>query len=186
MRDLQTPFTKEDLVDLKAGDRVTISGKLYTARDVVHQELLKLLEDGRELPFDIKGACIYYTGPAPHRDGEVIGSCGPTTGYRMDAYTPALLDAGMLGMIGKGKRGEEVIQSIVDHGAVYFTAIGGAAALIKSTVVENRILAYKDYGAEALRELVVEKFPVTVTVDSQGRDLYKIGRASYLEKRDRT
>ncbi|MGO1469756.1 MAG: Fe-S-containing hydro-lyase [Tissierella sp.] len=178
---LNTPLTRDDLKDLKAGDVVYISGYVYTARDAAHERLVKLLEEGKELPFDPEGAVIYYVGPAPAKEGEPIGSAGPTTSYRMDSYTPALLDAGLMGMIGKGKRSEEVKDKIVEHGATYFAAIGGAAALIKKTIKTAEIIAYEDLGAEAIRKMYVEDFPVTVINDSQGNDLYMQGRKEYLE-----
>ena len=180
---LQTPFSREDLSDLKAGDVVYITGTIYTGRDAAHKRLVELLEKGEDLPFDIKGQVIYYVGPTPAREGEPIGSAGPTTAYRMDAYTPQLLDVGLMGMIGKGKRSPEVIDKIVEHGAVYFTAIGGAAALIKSTIKSAEVICYEDLGAEAVRKLYVEDFPVTVTIDSKGENLYEIGRSAYLNSK---
>ncbi len=180
---LQTPFSREDLKDLKAGDVVYITGTIYTGRDAAHKRLVELLEKGEDLPFDIKGQVIYYVGPTPAREGEPIGSAGPTTSYRMDAYTPQLLDVGLMGMIGKGKRSPEVIDKIVEHGAVYFTAIGGAAALIKSTIKSAEVICYEDLGAEAVRKLHVEDFPVTVTIDSKGENLYEIGRSAYLNSK---
>lgn len=178
---LKTPFDREALKDLKSGDVVAITGTIYTARDAAHKRLVELLEQGKELPFDVKGAVIYYVGPTPAREGEPIGSAGPTTSYRMDAYTPQLLDVGLMGMIGKGKRSPEVVDKIVEHGAVYFTAIGGAAALIKSKVLSAEIVCYEDLGAEAVRKLYVEDFPVTVTIDSKGHNLYEEGRRAYLD-----
>ncbi|MDO5717367.1 MAG: Fe-S-containing hydro-lyase [Tissierellia bacterium] len=177
---LKTPFSREDLQDLKSGDIVSITGYIYTARDAAHKRLVELLERGEELPFDIRGQVIYYVGPTPAPEGEPIGSAGPTTSYRMDAYTPQLLDVGLMGMIGKGKRDDEVIAKIVEHGAVYFTAIGGAAALIRSKIKSAEIICYEDLGAEAVRKLYVEDFPVTVTIDSKGVNLYDIGREAYL------
>lgn len=178
---LKTPLTKEDLKDLKAGDDVYISGYMYTARDAAHERLVKLLDEKKSLPFDIKGAVIYYVGPTPAREGEPIGSAGPTTSYRMDSYTPKLLDEGLKGMIGKGKRSQEVIDKIVENGAVYFGAIGGAAALIQKCIKSSEIIAYEDLGAEAIRKIYVEDFPVTVINDSKGNDLYMQGRKEYLE-----
>ncbi len=180
---LQTPFSREDLKDLKAGDVVYITGYIYTGRDAAHKRLVELLEKGEPLPIDVKGQVIYYVGPTPAPEGQPIGSAGPTTSYRMDAYTPQLLDEGLMGMIGKGKRSPEVIDKIVEHGAVYFTAIGGAAALIKSTIKSAEIICYEDLGAEAVRKLYVEDFPVTVTIDSKGENLYEIGRAEYLKSK---
>lgn len=178
---LTTPLTSEDLKDLKAGDDVYISGYIYTARDAAHARLVDLLEKGEELPFDPKGAVIYYVGPTPPKEGEPIGSAGPTTSYRMDSYTPQLLDVGLKGMIGKGKRSEEVKAKIVENGAIYFAAIGGAAALIAKCIKSAEIIAYEDLGAEAIRKLYVEDFPVTVINDSSGNDLYMKGKEEYLE-----
>lgn len=178
---LTTPLTVEDLKDLKAGDDVYITGYIYTARDAAHARLVKLLDEGKELPFDAEGAIIYYVGPAPAKEGQAIGSAGPTTSYRMDSYTPQLLDAGLKGMIGKGKRDQAVKDSIVKNGATYFAAIGGAAALIAKSVKSAEVIAYEDLGAEAIRKIYVEDFPVTVINDSQGNDLYQMGRKEYLE-----
>ena len=178
---LTTPLTTEDLKDLKAGDDVYITGYIYTARDAAHARLVDLLDEGKELPFDIEGAVIYYVGPTPAKPGEPIGSAGPTTSYRMDSYAPRLLDVGLKGMIGKGKRGQEVKDKIVENGAVYFAAIGGAAALIKKCIKSSEVIAYEDLGAEAVRKIYVEDFPVTVINDAQGNDLYQLGRKEYLE-----
>lgn len=178
--EIKTPFTRETLKDIKAGDLVYISGYLYTGRDVAHKRFCELLEKAKPLPIDVKGACIYYVGPTPAKPGEPLGSAGPTTSYRMDAYTPQLLDQGLMGMIGKGKRDQAVIDKIVEHGACYFAAIGGAAALIKSTIKSAEIVCYEDLGAEAVRKIYVEKFPVTCIIDSKGNNLYEIGRKAYL------
>ncbi|HZJ99282.1 MAG TPA: Fe-S-containing hydro-lyase [Tissierellaceae bacterium] len=178
---LKTPVTAEDLKDLKAGDDVYISGYIYTGRDAAHERLVKLLDEGKELPFDPVGAIIYYVGPAPAKPGKPIGSAGPTTSYRMDSYTPQMLDAGLKGMIGKGKRDQDVKDSIVKNGATYFAAIGGAAALIAKSIQSAEIIAYEDLGAEAIRKIYVEDFPVTVINDSKGNDLYQQGRKEYLE-----
>lgn len=178
---LKTPLNRETLKDLKAGDDVYISGYIYTARDAAHERLVKLLEEGKELPFDPKGAVIYYVGPTPAKEGDPIGSAGPTTSYRMDVYTPQLLDAGLMGIIGKGKRGEDVKEKIVEKGAVYFGAVGGAAALIKKCIKTAEVIAYEDLGSEAIRKLYVEDFPVTVINDANGNDLYMQGRKEYLE-----
>lgn len=178
---LTTPLTAEDLKDLKAGDDVYITGYVYTARDAAHERLVKLLDEGKELPFDPEGAVIYYVGPAPAKPGNPIGSAGPTTSYRMDSYTPQMLDAGLKGMIGKGKRDQEVKDSIVKNGATYFAAIGGAAALIAKAVKSAEVIAYEDLGAEAVRKLYVEDFPVTVINDAHGNDLYQQGRKEYLD-----
>lgn len=178
---LTTPLKTEDLKKIKAGDDVYITGYIYTGRDAAHKRLVELLEEGKDLPFDPEGAIIYYVGPAPAKEGKPIGSAGPTTAYRMDSYTPQLLDVGLKGMIGKGKRDPEVVDSIVKNGATYFAAIGGAAALIAKSVKSCEIVAYEDLGAEAIRKLYVEDFPVTVINDTEGNDLYKMGRKEYLE-----
>ncbi|MDR7871637.1 MAG: Fe-S-containing hydro-lyase [Tissierellaceae bacterium] len=178
---LTTPLKVEDLRELKAGDDVYITGYIYTARDAAHKRLVDLLAEGKELPFDVNGAIIYYVGPTPAKEGEPIGSAGPTTSYRMDAYAPRLMDEGLLGMIGKGKRDQEVKDKIVEKGAVYFAAIGGAAALIKKTIKSAEVIAYEDLGAEAIRKMYVEDFPVTVINDAHGNDLYQSGRKEYLE-----
>lgn len=182
---IETPFTREKLKDLKAGDNVLISGVVYTARDAAHKRLVEDYKAGRELPFDPKGACIYYVGPTPTAPGEVIGSAGPTSSYRMDPYSPILLDLGAIGMIGKGRRNQEVIDKIVETGAVYFAAIGGAAAIIKDRIKECEIIAYEDLGAEAVRRLVVKDFPATVIIDSKGNNLYEIGVKEYLECKEK-
>lgn len=178
---LNTPLKVEDIKELKAGDEVYITGYIYTGRDAAHKRLVELLDEGKELPFDVEGAVIYYVGPSPAKPGEPIGSAGPTTSYRMDSYAPQLMDVGLLGMIGKGKRGQEVKDKIVEKGGVYFAAIGGAAALIKKTIKSSEIVAYEDLGAEAVRKLYVEEFPVTVINDAHGNDLYQSGRKEYLE-----
>lgn len=183
---LKTPFTREDLKDLKAGDNVLISGVVYTARDAAHARLVEDYKAGRELPFDPVGACIYYVGPTPTAPGEVIGSAGPTSSYRMDPFSPTLMDWGVKGMIGKGRRNEKVIDKIKETGSVYFAAIGGAAAIIKDRIKECDIIAYEDLGAEAFRRLVVEDFPATVIIDSNGNNLYEIGVEEYLNaKKDK-
>lgn len=178
---LTTPLKRDDLKDIEAGDMVYISGYIYTGRDVAHKRLCELLEQGKQLPIDVKGQIIYYVGPTPAKPGEPIGSAGPTTSYRMDAYAPQLLDIGLLGMIGKGKRNQAVIDKIVEHGACYFAAIGGAAALIKSKIKSAEVICYEDLGAEAVRKLYVEDFPVTCIIDSKGNNLYEKGRKAYLD-----
>lgn len=178
---LTTPLKRDDLKDIEAGDMVYISGYIYTGRDAAHKRLCELLEQGKQLPIDVKGQIIYYVGPTPAKPGEPIGSAGPTTSYRMDAYAPQLLDIGLLGMIGKGKRNQAVIDKIVEHGACYFAAIGGAAALIKSKIKSAEIICYEDLGAEAVRKLYVEDFPVTCIIDSKGNNLYEKGRKAYLD-----
>lgn len=177
--DITTPLTEEQLKALKAGDCVTISGTIYTGRDVAHKRMCEALAEGRELPFDVNNQIIYYVGPCPHKEGEVIGSCGPTTSGRMDAYAPTLMDMGLKGMIGKGIRSAEVKESMLKNGAVYFGAIGGAGALIARHVVKSEVIAYEDLGTEAIRKLTVEKMPVTVIFDSYGNDLYEIGKNKF-------
>ena len=185
MKHLTTPFTKEDLKDLKSGDHVTISGVIYTARDAGHARLVEDYKAGRELPFDPKGACIYYVGPTPTAPGDVIGSAGPTSSYRMDPFSPTLMDWGVLGMIGKGRRNQEVIDKIKETGSVYFAAIGGAAAIIKDRIKKCDIIAYEDLGAEAFRRLEVEDFPATVIIDSNGNNLYEEGVEEYLKWKEK-
>jgi fumarate hydratase subunit beta len=176
---LNTPLKEEDLINLEIGDKVFISGTIYTARDAAHKRLVQLLKEGKELPFDIKGQVIYYVGPAPAPPGKPIGSAGPTTSYRMDPYSPALLDAGLKGMIGKGPRSKEVIDSMVKNKAVYFAAIGGAAVVIALSIKNAKIIAYEDLGTEALRELQVENLPCIVANDTKGNDIYKEGVEKY-------
>lgn len=178
---LTTPFTEEQARSLKAGDSVLLTGTIYTARDAAHKRLCELLDKGEPLPMDLRDAIIYYVGPTPAKPGHAIGSAGPTTSYRMDAYAPRLLDIGLRGMIGKGSRSREVVDSIVKNGAVYFAAIGGAAALIAKSITKAELVAYEDLGSEAIRRLTVRDFPVTVVVDSKGNDLYNIGREAYLQ-----
>lgn len=177
---VKMPLTREDVRKLKTGDSCLISGVIYTARDAAHKRLFELLESGKELPIDIENATIYYTGPAPAKPEQIIGSAGPTTSYRMDAYSTALIAAGQTGMIGKGKRSREVIDTMKKHGAVYFGAIGGCGALLSSCIKKSEVIAYDDLGAEAIRRLEVENFPAIVLIDSYGNNLYEIGRADYL------
>lgn len=180
-RDLTTPLSDEDVLSLRAGDRATISGIVYTARDSAHRRLFDLIEAGKSLPIPIQGQVIYYVGPSPARPGRVIGAAGPTTSYRMDPFTPKLLDLGLKGMIGKGKRSEEVRNAIRRNKAVYMAAIGGAGALMAQAIKEARVAAYADLGPEAIRELCVERFPVVVVNDSLGNDLYLEGRSQYQQ-----
>ena len=182
---IQAPLTAETIKDLHAGDVVRISGYIYTARDAAHKRLVELLQQGKELPLDVKDAIIYYVGPAPAQPGKVIGSAGPTTSYRMDAYAPALLDIGLKGMIGKGKRSPEVIESMKKNGAVYFGAIGGAGALLAKCIKKAEVIAYEDLGAEAIRRLEVEDLPAVVIIDSEGNNLYEQGRADYLKSAEK-
>ncbi len=179
VKKITTPLTEEVLKDLKAGDNVLISGIIYTGRDAAHKRLVDLVEKGEELPFDINGQIIYYVGPTPPKPGQVIGSAGPTTSYRMDKYAPILIEKGLKGMIGKGTRGQEVIDAMVKYHAVYFAAIGGAGALIAKCIKEAEVIAYEDLGPEAIRKLVVENFPVVVVNDIYGNDLYKLGRKKF-------
>lgn len=176
---LKTPLRTEDVVTLRSGDRVTISGRLYTARDAAHSRLVGLIESGRDLPIPLEGQAIYYVGPSPAPPGRVIGAAGPTTSYRMDAYTPQLLELGLKAMIGKGKRSPEVIEALKKHKSVYLAAIGGAGALMAKAVKEARVVAYEDLGPEAIRELIVEQLPAIVVNDTFGNDLYTEGRKAY-------
>jgi len=180
-RRINTPITEESVKELKAGDSVLLSGYVYTARDAAHKRLVELIEQGKALPFDVTGQVVYYVGPTPAREGQPIGSAGPTTSYRMDAYTPALLDQGLKGMIGKGERGPAVVESMKKNGAVYFAAIGGAAALTAKRVVSAELIAYEDLGAEAIRKLYVEDLPLVVVIDSEGNNFYDIGQEAYLK-----
>ena len=177
---LFTPLTYEKIKDLKAGDSILLSGTIYSARDAAHKRLIELLEEGKELPIDVKDAAIYYVGPTPAKEGQVIGSAGPTTSYRMDDYSPQLLDLGLKAMIGKGARNEAVINSIIKNKAVYLGAIGGAAALISKSIIASEIIAYEDLGAEAIRKMEVKDMPLIVIIDSKGTNLYKAGQEEYL------
>lgn len=177
---ITTPLTRDAARKLKAGDSCLISGVIYTARDAAHKRLCELVAQGKPLPLDIKDSTIYFVGPTPAKPGQAIGSAGPTTSYRMDAYSPILIEQGQTGMIGKGKRGPEVIDAMKKHGAVYFGAIGGCGALLSQCIKEAEIIAYEDLGAEAIRRLVVEDFPVVVIIDSEGNNLYETGKADYL------
>lgn len=172
---LNSPLTEEDVRSLKIGDRVYLSGVIYTGRDAAHKRLVDLLKDGKPLPFDVKGQIIYYVGPTPAKPGKAIGSAGPTTSYRMDAYTIPLLEQGLKGMIGKGKRSSEVKNGLQKYTGVYFGAIGGAAALIAQSIKKSEIVAYEDLGPEAIRRLEVENFPVVVVNDCHGGDIYERG-----------
>lgn len=176
---IDLPLTARAISSLRAGDRVLLSGEIYTARDAAHKRMKACLDRGESLPFDVRGQTIYYVGPAPAAPGHVVGSAGPTTSYRMDAYTPALLQAGLVGMIGKGRRSREVIDAMVRCGAVYFGATGGAAALISRCIVKSEVIAYPDLGPEAIHRFTVKDFPVLVLIDSQGNDLYEIGPEQY-------
>ena len=176
-----TPLTLEQVKDLKSGDSVLISGVIYTARDAAHKRLCELAAEGKELPFDVKNSVVYFVGPAPAKGDQVIGSAGPTTSYRMDAYSPTMIELGQTGMIGKGKRSPEVIEAMKKHGAVYFGAIGGAGAYLSRCIKKAEIVAYEDLGAEALRRLEVEDLPAFVIIDCEGNNLYETGRQAYLD-----
>ncbi len=178
-KELIVPSSKEVLSELKAEDMVFISGTIYTARDAAHKRMSEALSNGEKLPIDIENTIIYYMGPSPAREGRPIGSAGPTTASRMDKYAPSLLDLGLGGMIGKGKRSKEVIDAMVRNGAVYFAAIGGAGALLSKAIVESEVVAYDDLGTEAIRKLRVERFPAIVVIDSQGNNLYEIAGEKY-------
>ncbi len=179
---ITTPLNDQVTTDLKSGDMVYISGIIYTARDAAHLRMYNALRAGEELPFDIKGSIIYYMGPSPARDGRVIGSAGPTTASRMDKYTPELIDLGLKGMIGKGKRTEEVIQAIIRNKAVYLAAIGGAGALLSKAIVSSTVIAYDDLGTEAIRKLEVKNLPAIVIVDSEGNNLYETAIEEFKDK----
>ena len=176
---ITAPPTTETAKDLRAGDSVLISGTIYTGRDLAHKRLTDALKAGEKLPFDLAGAVIYYVGPSPAKPGQVIGSAGPTTSYRMDAYSPLLMEKGLRGMIGKGNRTQPVLDAMKKHGAIYFAAVGGAAALIARTIKAAKVIAYDDLGPEAVRELKVEDFPAIVINDMLGGDLYEQGVAKY-------
>ena len=170
---IKTPITEEVTADLKSGDYVYITGTVYTARDAAHKRMYETMLDGKEIPIDLKDNVIYYLGPTPAKEGQVIGSAGPTTSSRMDKYTPLLLENGLNGMIGKGKRSKEVIDAIVKNKAVYFAAVGGAGALLSKCIKKSEVIAYDDLGTEAIRKMEVEDFPVIVVIDSEGNNLYE-------------
>ena len=178
---LTTPLSRADVRKLRAGDSCLISGVIYNARDAAHKRLCELVDQGKELPLEIENSIIYFVGPTPARPGEAIGSAGPTTSYRMDAYSPKLIALGQIGMIGKGKRNQAVIDAMKEYGAVYFGAIGGCGALLSRCIKKSEIIAYEDLGAEAIRRLEVENFPVVVVIDSEGNNLYETGPADYLK-----
>ena len=178
---ITAPLTKDVVKTLRAGDSCLISGVIYTARDAAHKRLVELAQAGKPLPIDIENSVIYYVGPTPAKPGQAIGSAGPTTSYRMDTYSPTLIQLGETGMIGKGKRNQEVIDAMKECGAVYFGAIGGCGALLSSCIRKAEIVCYEDLGAEAIRRLEVEDLPVVVVIDSEGNNLYEIGRKEYLE-----
>ncbi len=176
---IHAPLVAQELETLRAGDSVLLSGTIYTGRDAAHKRLCALVAEGKPLPSDIRGQVIYYAGPCPAKPGDAIGSCGPTTSYRMDAYAPTLCDLGLIGMIGKGQRSPAVIDAIRRNGGVYFAATGGAGALIAGSVKAARVIAFEDLGTEAIRELQVEDLPLIVAIDSEGGNLYEEGPARY-------
>ena len=176
---ITVPMKKETVATLKAGDYVYLTGTVYTARDAAHKRMYEILQEGGELPIDIQGQVIYYMGPSPAREGRPIGSAGPTTASRMDKYAPDLLDLGLKGMIGKGKRSQAVIDGIVRNGAVYFAAVGGAGAILSKCIKKSTVIAYDDLGTEAIRELEVENLPVIVVIDSEGNNLYETAIKEY-------
>lgn len=178
-RIIHAPLVREEIASLRAGDSVLLTGTLYTGRDAAHKRLCDMVRRGEPLPFDVTNQVIYYVGPCPAKPGEVIGSCGPTTSYRMDAYAPVLCDLGLIGMIGKGQRGEAVIEAIRRNGGVYFAATGGAGALIASSVESAKVIAFEDLGTEAIRELRVLNLPLIVAIDAYGGNLYEDGPAQY-------
>ena len=176
---LQLPLRREDIASLRAGDEVLLSGTVYTGRDAAHKRLYEAMQRGEELPVDLTGQLIYYVGPAPAKPGQPIGPAGPTTSYRMDPYTPRLLQLGLKGMIGKGKRNDQVRAAMQEFGAVYFGAVGGAAALIARSIKKSEVIAYPDLGTEAIHRFTVERFPVLVLMDAHGGNLYESGPALY-------
>jgi len=176
---IHAPLRREELVDLRAGDSVLLSGTIYTGRDAAHKRLCAMIKDGQELPIELKDQVIYYAGPCPAKAGDVIGSCGPTTSYRMDAYAPMLCDMGLIGMIGKGQRNAAVIDAIKRNQGVYFAATGGAGALIATCIKKAEIVAFDDLGTEAIRKLTVENLPLIVAIDAHGGNLYEEGPQNY-------
>lgn len=202
-KEITLPFKKEEVAELKAGDYVYITGTIYSARDAAHKrmyEAVKAAENSDSsiidcngaqlyekgiLPFDITGNTIYYLGPTPAKEGQVIGSAGPTTSTRMDKYTPLILDKGLTGMIGKGKRSKEVVEAIIRNKAVYFAAVGGAGALLSKCIKESEVIAYDDLGTEAIRKMRVENFPAIVVIDSEGNNLYETAVEDYLRSKNR-
>lgn len=181
-RHINVPLNDEDAVTLRAGDYVYLTGIIYTARDAAHKRMYEALAEGRKLPMNMKNNVIYYMGPSPEREGRPIGSAGPTTASRMDKYAPSLLDLGLKGMIGKGKRSKEVKDAIIRNGAVYFAAVGGAGALLSKSITSSEVIAYDDLGTEAIRKLTVKNFPVIVVIDSEGNNLYETAITAYCEE----
>lgn len=181
-RHISVPLNNEDVAVLRAGDYVYLTGTIYTARDAAHKRIYEALAEGRELPMDMKNNVIYYMGPSPEREGRPIGSAGPTTASRMDKYAPSLLDLGLKGMIGKGKRSQEVKEAIIRNEAIYFAAVGGAGALLSKSITSSEVIAYDDLGTEAIRKLTVKNFPVIVVIDSEGNNLYETAIMAYCEE----
>lgn len=178
-RYMNTPFSREEAESLKAGDYVYFTGTIYSARDAAHKRMQEALDRGEELPFNLKDNVIYYLGPTPAREGRPIGSAGPTTSSRMDKYTPALLDLGLRGMVGKGKRSPEVIEAIIRNKSVYFAAVGGAGAILSKRILSSEVIAYDDLGTEAIRKMQVKDFPVIVVIDTEGNNLYETAILEY-------
>ena len=181
-RYVNVPLSEEDVHSLKAGDYVYLTGTIYTARDAAHKRMQEALDRGEELPLKMENNVIYYMGPSPAREGRPIGSAGPTTASRMDKYAPRLLDLGLKGMIGKGKRSKEVADAVVRNGAVYFAAVGGAGALLSKSITSSEVIAYDDLGTEAIRRLTVNNFPVIVVIDAQGNNLYETATKEYCRE----
>lgn len=179
---IQTPINQNQISDLKIGDSVYISGTIYVARDAAHKRMQEMLDNNEKLPFDLQDNIIYYMGPSPAREGRPIGSAGPTTSGRMDKYAPTLLDLGLKGMIGKGKRSAEVKEAVIRNKAIYFAAIGGAGALLSKSILKSEIIAFEDLGAEAILKLEVKDFPVIVVMDSDGNDLYETAIQEYCKE----
>lgn len=179
---IQAPLLAQELKELRAGDSVLLSGVIYTGRDAAHKRMCAMLAEGKALPFDIRNQVIYYAGPCPAKPGDAIGSCGPTTSYRMDAYAPELCDRGLIGMIGKGQRSDNVVSAIRRNGGIYFAATGGAGALIAGCVKSAEVIAFEDLGTEAIRRLAVENLPLIVAIDAYGGNLYEEGPAAYCRK----
>lgn len=177
---IQVPLLKEDIDELRAGDYVYLTGTIYTARDAAHKRMYDSMKKGEELPIELNGNVLYYLGPSPAREGQVIGSAGPTTSSRMDKYTPDMLDAGLKGMVGKGKRSKEVIEAMKRNGAVYFAAVGGAGALLAQCIKEAEVVAYDDLGTEAIRCLHIEDLPVIVVIDKEGNNLYETATEKWV------
>lgn len=178
-RHITVPLSAEEAVSLRAGDYVYLTGTIYTARDAAHKRMCEALERGEQLPVDMKDNVIYYMGPSPAREGRPIGSAGPTTASRMDKYAPLLLDLGLRGMVGKGKRSQTVKEAVVRSRAVYFAAVGGAGALLSHSIINSEVIAYEDLGTEAIRKLEVKEFPVIVVMDAEGNDLYETAAEKY-------